>query len=88
MDFLHIDLVKKKLSLLFARIESLKSENHDLKRKMSSLSQGRSSDHTDLKAKYSNLVKERDRLMMERELIRGKVKVMVDRIDALEGKGD
>lgn len=91
MDFSRIDLVKEKLSLLFKRIDNLKSENRDLKGKVysleSSLKQTKSSDSTDLRTKYSNLVEERDRLMMERELIRNKVKIMVKRIDSLAGKG-
>ena len=90
MDFSRIDLVKGKLSLLFKRIEGLKSENRDLQRKVnsleSSLEQTKSSDISDLRAKYSNLVEERDRIMMERELIRSKVKIMVDRIDSLKEK--
>ncbi|VAX17000.1 hypothetical protein MNBD_NITROSPINAE04-841 [hydrothermal vent metagenome] len=91
MDFSRIDLVKKKLGLLFKRMKDLKSENQSLKGRVYSLEsdliQSKSSDSRDLQAKYSNLVKERDRLMMERELIRSKVKIMVERIDSLEGKG-
>lgn len=90
MDFSRIDLVKEKLSLLFKRMEDLKSENQTLKGKVSSLETSlKQSTSTDdgLRIRYSTLVKERDRLMMERELIRSKVKIMVDRIDSLPQKG-
>lgn len=91
MDFSRIDLAKEKLGLLFKRMKDLKSENQSLKGRVYSLEsdliQTKSSDSSDLQAKYSNLVKERDRLMMERELIRSKVKIMVERIDSLEEKG-
>ncbi len=91
MDFSRIDLAKEKLGLLFKRMKDLKSENQSLKGRVYSLEsdliQAESSDSSDLQAKYSNLVKERDRLMMERELIRSKVKIMIERIDSPEGKG-
>ncbi|HEB72502.1 MAG TPA: hypothetical protein ENI77_07770 [Nitrospirae bacterium] len=91
MDFSRIDLAKEKLGLLFKRMKDLKSENQSLKGRVYSLEsdliQAESSDSSDLQAKYSNLVKERDRLMMERELIRSKVKIMIERIDSPEEKG-
>lgn len=91
MDFSRIDLVREKLAIVFRRIEGLKSENQTLRGKVSSLEaslkQAKSNDSSQLRTKYSNLVEERDRLMMERELIRGRVKIMVDRIDSVAQKG-
>lgn len=90
MDISRIDRVSEKLHVLFEYINSLKEENIELKRKVYALEINlkqvkASAGPEGLKSKYSELVEERDRLMMERELVRGKVKSALDRLEELEG---
>ncbi len=95
MDFSRFDKVQERLNALFEYINSLKDQNRQLKRKVYSLelnleqaraaSQGR-----DMKKKYSLLVEERDRLIMEREFIRNKVQGVINKLDDIQksGSGD
>lgn len=86
MDLARLEKLQEKLNSLFEHTNSLKEENRDLKRKIYSLelniSQLKAAGAMDsMKTKYAELVEERDRLMMERELIRKKVEGIVDRLD-------
>jgi regulator of replication initiation timing len=89
MDFSSIDEVERKLGMLFERINTLKSENGGLRRDIYSLktnleqARASSAGGEDMKRKYSGLVEERDRLMMERELIRAKIKSALEKIDEI-----
>jgi capsule polysaccharide export protein KpsE/RkpR len=86
MDFVRLEKLQEKLDTLFEYTNSLKEENRELKRKIYSLdlnlSQLKATSAMDsFKAKYAGLVEERDRLMMERELVRKKVEGIVGRLD-------
>lgn len=86
MDFVKLEKLQEKLNSLLDYTTSLKEENRELKRKIYSLdlnlSQIKAASAMDsFKAKYMGLVEERDRLMMERELVRKKVEGIVGRLD-------
>jgi len=87
MDFSSLDEVERKLGALFERINTLKSENTGLRRELYSLkinldqAKASSAGMEDIKKKYSALAEEREKLMMERELIRGKIKSALEKID-------
>lgn len=86
MDFAKLDKLQEKVNTLLGYANSLKEENRELRRKVYSLdlnlSQIRAASVKDsFKAKYMGLVEERDRLMMERELVRKKVEGIVGRLD-------
>ncbi|MBI5816122.1 MAG: hypothetical protein HZB29_11010 [Nitrospinae bacterium] len=81
-----MEKVEDKLTFLFSYISGLKEENRELKRKVYSLelnlAQAKSAAAPEgLKTKHSSLIEERDRLMMERELIRKKMETLISRID-------
>ena len=89
MDISRIDKLRSKLLFLFEYIDNLKDENRQLERKLYSLETNLKQSRIvagagELKDKYKNLVEERDRLVMERELIRNKVKIMIERIETPE----
>jgi len=89
MRFSRFDEVHKKLQFLFDYVTSLKDENRELKRKVYSLeinlSQARAATESkESRRKFSALVEERDRLIMERELIRNKVKAALEKVGTLE----
>jgi regulator of replication initiation timing len=82
------------LKQLFDYINILKDENRELKRKIYSLEinlnqtkVSTSSEIDGMKRKYSDLVEERDRLIMERELIRNKVQSVIEKLVVLESNG-
>jgi regulator of replication initiation timing len=86
MDFVRLEKLQEKLNSLLEYTNSLKEENRELKRKIYSLdlnmSQLKAASAMDsFKTKYAGLVEERDRLMMERELVRKKVEGVVERLD-------
>lgn len=86
MDFARLEKLQEKLDSLFEYTNNLKEENRELKRKIYSLDLNISqlkaaSAHDSFKVKYARLVEERDRLMMERELVRKKVEGIVERLD-------
>lgn len=86
MDLVKLEKLHEKLGSLLEYTNSLKEENRELKRKIYSLdlnlSQIKAASAMDsFKAKYMGLVEERDRLMMERELVRKKVEGIVGRLD-------
>ena len=86
MDFVRLEKLQEKLNSLFEYTNSLKEENRELKRKIYALdlnmSQMKAASAMDsFKTKYAGLVEERDRLMMERELVRKKVEGIVERLD-------
>ncbi len=94
MDFSHIDSAHEKLKQLFDYINILKDENRELKRKIYSLeinlNQAKvstSSEMDSIKRKYSDLVEERDRLIMKRELIRNKVQSVIEKLVIIESNG-
>jgi len=87
MDFSPLGRIDAKMGLLFEHIKELKEENRQLKRKIYTLelnlNQAKASVSVDagLKEKYANLVEERDRLVMERELMRKKVEGLIGKVD-------
>ena len=87
MDFSSIDEVERKLGALFERINTLKSENTLLRRELYSLkinldqAKATASGMEEMKGKFSSLAEEREKLLMERELIRSKVKSALEKID-------
>ena len=89
MDILQIDKLRNKLLFLFEYIDNLKDENRQLKQQLDSLETNLKQSRIvagagELKSKYKSLIEERDRLVMERELIRNKVKTMIERIETPE----
>jgi len=92
MDFSRLDKVQERLNSLFEYINSLKDQNRQLKRKVYSLEinleQARAASRgRDMKKKYSSLVEERDRLIMEREFIRNKVRGVINKLDDMQKSG-
>lgn len=86
MDFTKFDRVREQLFFLFNYINDLKEENRELKRKVYSLEKGLNEAKSgpiddSLKARHSDLIEERDRLVMERELIRKKVEAVMERLE-------
>ncbi len=90
MDFSGLDAIGQKLVMLLQHVRELKEENRLLKRKIYglelSLNQAKASAQVGVfdpgkNEKQSQLIEERDRLMMERELIRKKVQGMLEKVD-------
>jgi len=87
MNLSRFDELEQKFGLLISRINTLKNEKLGLQREIYSLKanleQARitSSGGEDIRTKYNALAEERDRLIMEREFIRNKVRSAMERID-------
>lgn len=86
-----MEKLQEKVNSLLEYTNSLKEENRELKRKIYSLdinmSQIKAASAMDsFKAKYIGLVEERERLIMERELVRKKVEGIVGRLDRAIGE--
>lgn len=88
MDFSVCDRVETKIDLMVAHIEELKRENRGLKRNIYALEQNlnrsvSNAGMNELKGKYRDLVEERDRLIMDRELMGRKVETVLKRLDTV-----
>ena len=87
MDFSHFDKAEEKLDSFATYIRELKDENRELARNIYSLELGikkklpSKGGFGELKDKHSDLIEERDRLVMEREFLRKKVETMIGRLD-------
>lgn len=90
MDFTGFERIGQKLAMLLQHVRELKEENRLLKRKIYglelSLNQAKASAQVGgfepkKNDKQTDLIEERDRLMMERELIRKKVQGMLEKVD-------
>ena len=87
MDFSYFDKAEDKLDSFASYIKELKEENRELARNIYSLELGikkklpSKEGFGALKDKHSDLIEERDRLVMERELLRKKVEAMIVQLD-------
>ncbi|MGK7345999.1 MAG: hypothetical protein ACNS63_09350 [Candidatus Nitrospinota bacterium M3_3B_026] len=92
MNFSLLDRLREQLFFLFNYVNDLKEENRELKRKVYRLEKnlekkGAAPDAEVWRAERAELVEERDRLMMERELVRKKLETVIGRLDeALESE--
>ena len=89
MNLAKLDRVSDKLNFLFQYISSLKEENRKLKRQVYglelNLAQTRAKpESSEARTKFTELAAERDRLMAEREMIRVKLKAVIEKVNALE----
>ena len=85
--FSRFDTVQEKLNLLTEHVARIKRENSELQRKVYSLETNlkqalAAPKEKMLKEKFSTLAEERDGLMMERELIRNKIKSLIKKLES------
>ncbi|MDH5639275.1 MAG: hypothetical protein OEZ04_12380 [Nitrospinota bacterium] len=94
MDFSLIDEVEQKLGLLFERINTLKTENRSLKQQIYSLktnleqARATTTGGDDMDHKFKQMVEERERLIMEREVVLHKVRAAMEKLDELSEEED
>ena len=82
MDLARFDQVREQLSILFKYVKSLREENRQLKRRVYSLERSKSGPEADEeRAKRTSLIEERDRLVMERELVRKRIETIISKLD-------
>lgn len=92
MNFSLLDRLREQLFFLFNYVNDLKEENRELKRTVYGLEKalekrGAAPAAESWRTERAELVEERDRLMMERELVRKKLEAVIGKLDeALEAE--
>ncbi len=88
MDFTLFDKVQEQFGLVSAYSDKLKSEAFEMEERLDSFETDATTlletavEMATLKRKHSQLIEERDQLVMERELMRKKVEQMVREVDS------